>query len=70
MTKRELIKRLETFSDDTVVMVLDGFNAQGNPRTLNFGPVEHVVTAAEAEETADCEDLIGEPVALIGYGCY
>lgn len=52
------------------VMILDGFNGGGEPRTINFGPVERVITSKNEKEGADCEGRVGETVLLIGYGCY
>lgn len=51
-------------------MILDGFNAGGTPREINFGPVLKTVTAEDAEDAADCEDLEGRAVIAIGFGCY
>jgi hypothetical protein len=70
VTARELIERLKNVDPDTEVMVLDGSNGGGLPRTLNFGPVSQEIFNAHADMTADCEDHVGEVVLLIGYGCY
>jgi hypothetical protein len=70
MTVAQLKKRLEAFPDDAEVMILDGFNGGGEPRTINFGPIEHTITGENANECGDCEGKVGAEIALIGYGCY
>lgn len=70
MTKTELLKRLESYPDNAEVMILDGFNGGGVPRTINFGPHLKEVTVQDAEEAADCEDIIGRSVIVMGFGCY
>jgi hypothetical protein len=70
MTAGELIEELNKFYPDQKVMILDGFNGGGVPRTLNLGPVTHTVTHNESLETDDCENIVGEHIILIGYGCY
>lgn len=67
MTTQELILKLQNFSPDTLVMIED--NA-GYPREINFGPIKTTITAAWAEDCADCEEIVGETACLIGYGCY
>ncbi len=73
MTISELINRLQEIQKaqgDVEVMVLDGFNGGGAPRTINMGPKVHTITPQDAEETGDCEEILGDKIALIGYGCY
>jgi hypothetical protein len=70
MTKAELIAALEPFSDSEQVMILDGFNGGGNPREINHGPQKRIVTEADADDAADCEELIGKQVIILGYGFY
>lgn len=52
------------------VMILDGFNGGGEPRDINLGPTEQVITQDNADEGADCEGKVGQKVLIIGYGCY
>lgn len=74
MLVSQLIERLEKLQQETggdlEVMILDGINGGGYPRTINSGPRLHQVTQEDADECADCEDLVGEPVIEMGYGCY
>lgn len=70
MTIAQLIARLQEYSPETEVMVLDGFNGGGVPRDLNLGPTEQVIVAEDEEAAADCEGRVGEKVVVLGYGCY
>ncbi len=70
MTVAELIRRLQEHPADAQVMLLDSHNGGGDPRELNLGPTPRIVRPAHAESTADCEDLVGETVIVLGYGCY
>lgn len=71
MTVGQLRKRLETFPDDMEVMILDGFNGGGYPRTINFGPNNYrTITESDANECGDCEGRVGERIVLMGYGFY
>lgn len=70
MTKKELIKHLDNFSDDMEVMVLDSSNGGGVPREINLGPTPHRVSAEESMLTADCEGKEGLVVCALGWGCY
>lgn len=70
MTVKELIERLSKEPQSAQIMILDSFNGGGVPREINLGPSKHKVTKAEAGEAADCEDLVGKHVVVIGYGCY
>lgn len=66
----ELIQELNKFSLEQEVMILDGYNGGGVPREVNLGPQIQTVEDADAEETADCEGLVGEDVVVLGFGCY
>jgi hypothetical protein len=74
MTLNEMIEQLTAFQragfGEKKVMVLDSHNGGGSPRDVNLGPNIHTVTFQEAEETADCEDVMGEHVIIMGFGCY
>lgn len=70
MTNKELIARLSVCPPDQEVMILDGENGGGAPRTINTGPMEDVICKADADDCGDCEGLVGKRVILIGYGCY
>ena len=68
MDNTGLIAKLSKFPAGTEVAILDGFNGGGSPRTINLGPVEHIV-----KRDSDCDDIetpIGGTIAVIGYGCY
>lgn len=67
MTAQELMRRLATLPPEAEVMLRDG---NGTPRELNLGPVPRIVTAADAADTADCEDIEGQTVYVLGFGCY
>lgn len=66
----ELIKELQAFDPEMEVMILDGFNGGGSPRTINLGPGLMTISQQDAKETADCEGRVGESVVRLGYGCY
>lgn len=71
MLVRELIARLQKLDQDKEVMILDGFNGGGHPRTINIGPNEHDIEAADIENCGDCEDFqVGDIVYRMGYGSY
>lgn len=73
MKLTELITRLQALQQEhgnSEVMILDGWNGGGVPREINLGPTHRVVTEAHAEETADCEEIVGETVIVLGFGCY
>jgi hypothetical protein len=70
MTVSELIDQLSDYLPDIEVMILDGFNGGGTPRTINLGPRASTITPKDAEDAADCEDRVGEPIVVLGYGCY
>ena len=73
MLTSELIAKLQKLvkeSGDVEVMVLDGFNGGGYPRTINLGPTVDQLTEKDAEESGDCEKRTGETVIQMGYGSY
>ena len=58
-------------NQDKEIMILDGFNGGGAPRTINCGPVAERVTQEMRRESGDCEGLkIGTTIVVIGYGLY
>jgi hypothetical protein len=70
MKVQELIEALMKLPQDQEVMVLDGSNGGGHPRTLNLGPLQRAIRQVDVNETADCEERYGEWVVVLGYGCY
>ena len=70
MTIAELREQLAEFPDDMEIMILDGFNGGGVPREINIHPWYHTITDDDAADTADCEDIVGENVVVMGYGSY
>lgn len=70
MKASELIKRLQEYEPDMEVMILDGFNGGGSPRTINFGPSLQGITEQDANLCGDCEGRTGETVIRMGYGPY
>lgn len=70
MNVGQLIKALQALNPEQEVMVLDGFNGGGFPRTINVGPRVRAITEEDADESADCEARVGESVVLMGFGCY
>jgi hypothetical protein len=70
MTVTELIQELMDVPLNTEVMILDGFNGGGEPREINLGPSLRKITKKNAQESADCENKVGNTVLVIGYGCY
>lgn len=70
MTIAQLLAELSEYPAEMPIMILDGFNGGGAPREINCGPHTHTITAADADQTADCEEREGETVVVLGYGCY
>ena len=77
MTKAELIKRLEGFSDETEVSILDGFNGGGQPRQINLGPLlfdpndkSHTFVGDERQDYSDLNTPKGGKIIVMGFGCY
>lgn len=70
MLVKELIERLGKMPQDIEVMILDGFNGGGAPRTINVSPRLLVVEQEDAEDNYDCEDIVGQTVCAMGYGSY
>lgn len=70
MTVQELIKHLSEHDLNKEVMILDGFNGGGQPREINFGPTERVITSENAGHCGDCEHLMGVEVLVLGFGSY
>ena len=66
----KLQRILNLFHPDMEIMILDGFNGSGVPREINVHPRIHRISNQDAESTADCEDKIGEHVAVVGFGSY
>jgi hypothetical protein len=73
----ELIAELREFDPDMEVVILDGFNGGGQPRTINFGPAEWDAEILEEMAGIDCEldysDIDSQPgtsIVVMGYGCY
>jgi hypothetical protein len=60
MTVSELIKLLSEFPPDMLVMIQDSLA----PR-LSSGAFEETITSQMGEDSGDCEDLVGQRVALI-----
>lgn len=61
---------MQKLQGDPEVMVLDGENGGGHPRSLNLGPVLRTIGAEDADAVAECEGNVGLRVVLIGFGCY
>lgn len=70
LTIAGLIAQLQKFDPTKAVMILDGHNGGGVPRTINLKPDLHVVTEEEGNGCTDCEEIVGEEVVVFGYGCY
>lgn len=64
-----LINKLEPHRGKRI-MIMDGFNGGGHPREINSGPKLYTINNDDENETADCEELVGETVVVIGYGSY
>ncbi len=69
MKAKDLARRLLE-NPEMEIMILDGFNGGGVPRTINLGPIKHHITAKEGLLSADCGDRLWEEVLLIGFGSY
>jgi hypothetical protein len=73
LTISQLIQELEAARaayGDVKVMILDGFNAVGIPRDINFGPQRRQIEQEDADAAGDCEGRVGESILVFGYGCY
>lgn len=70
MIVKDLIEALSKYSDNTTVMILDGFNGGGQPRTINCSPCIVVVQDTDIKDNDDCEGLEGEKIVVMGYGSY
>lgn len=70
MKVKELIERLQKQDPEKEIMILDGFNGGGEPREINLGPKGRTISEQDADQSADCEDLIGKDVLVMGYGFY
>ena len=73
MKLSELIARLETLrgeNGDLEVVILDGFNAGGEPRTINVGP--SVWSLDNKNLTLDTDDIGTKSgnIVVMGYGSY
>jgi hypothetical protein len=73
----ELIAKLGEYDPDMEVVILDGFNGGGQPRTINLGPCEWDAETLEEMAEMDCEpdysdidSKPGTPIVIMGYGCY
>ena len=70
MKVREFLELFSHYNPETELMILDGFNGGGLPRTINYGPAPLKITEDHARECGDCEGMVGADVVVIGYGCY
>lgn len=67
----ELISKLESAKNtdgDLEVVILDGFNGGGEPRTINLVSKRNVDDKDEYD-TDDIDTKSGD-ILVIGYGCY
>lgn len=69
MKVANLIRILSELDNNDEVMILDGFNGGGFPREINYQKSIEI-TDYDAHHCADCEDMIGRKVFVIGYGSY
>jgi hypothetical protein len=70
MKVKDLIKELQKLNPEQRIMILDGFNGGGYPRTINLGPTKHRITKEDVDACADCENIFGTTVNVMGYGFY
>ena len=75
MKKSEMIHRLNEIEGDPEITILDGFNAGGQPRTINFGPLlwvqeGHTFRGDPRQDYADIESKPGADIIIMGYGFY
>jgi tRNA U34 5-methylaminomethyl-2-thiouridine-forming methyltransferase MnmC len=77
MKVKDLIAKLSALDPEMEVAILDGFNAGGQPRALNFGPTvwdkETLEEMADFDDAPDYSDLSvkeGTEIVVMGYGCY
>lgn len=69
MKIKDLIKILNTYNQDDTVMILDGWNGGGTPREINLDTTQEI-NNQDAKDCADCENLVGRTVVVLGFGCY
>jgi hypothetical protein len=77
MKVSELIAELSKCDPDMEVVILDGFNGGGQPRTINLGPckwdAETLEEMADMDMEPDYSDIYSEPgtpIVIMGYGFY
>lgn len=77
MKVKDLIKELSALDPNMEIAILDGFNAGGQPRALNYGPtvwdketLEEMADFDDAPDYSDLESKPGTEIAVMGYGCY
>jgi hypothetical protein len=77
MKVKEMIELLKEFDGETEITILDGFNAGGIPRRINFGPrlwnpkdPDQTFEGDERQDYSDLESPEGTPIIVMGYGCY
>lgn len=78
MKVKDLIEKLLLLPQDMEVTILDGFNGGGMPRTINFGPLVDDPKSdlrtpgivLDSDDYSDIETPEGEPIVVMGYGCY
>jgi hypothetical protein len=71
LTVGELKEILSKYDDNMEVMILDGFNGGGYPRSINNMPRQYEIKQKDIDEMGDCEHKeVGEKIVLMGYGFY
>jgi hypothetical protein len=70
MTAAQLMERLAKLPPNREVMILDGENGGGVPRSITLSPTDRIITKTDSDDTSDCEGKVGMGVTIIGYGCY
>lgn len=73
MKNKDLIEFLMKHDPEIEITILDGFNGGGCPRSINFNTKFEGVAAFDGDEMADYSDLDtkeGNPIIVLGYGCY
>jgi len=76
MLVMQLIEQLSQLPQTLEVTILDGFNGGGIPRDINLTP--HVydpkewewTTNKERDDYSDIHTPTGQPIVVMGYGCY
>jgi hypothetical protein len=70
MKVKQLKEWLDTLPEDKEIMIMDGFDGGGTPREINLLKASLFIEEDWVDHCNDCDGLLNEDVAVMGYGCY